>query len=518
MITDIVPVARCRSAIGTFEAVMAMIALALVVRAIGLEARSMWSDEVFSVDWAQLPTAFLLGPGARAEPTPPLYYLLLKAWMDAFGTGAGAARAFSTLCSALVVPVVWALGRRLLGARAAMWAAFFACIDPLSVFFAETARGYALLQLVEAVMLLGLADATDRAAGLATRRRGVVLFGVAAGTAAWVHYSAVFLAACAALVLGAELARDRSGRRGLRPVLLAAGLGSAVVIAGAVLLASRLTHSVGLEWMRAPTPLTVMIFAKEVLTTPDRLGHAAALAAAALVAIAAEAAFRLARRDRRAVMILVVLPVLYVLVLVGVSFRRPMLLSRCGVILAVPVCLLLGQAVAMRARPWSGRAVAAVATALFGWLLADHVRAGSLEDWRGLSRTLVASGACTGPIVTYGPYDFDVLAYAPGLVGRRLIVVDDFGQEGTAEGLLNARVSGAHLMHGTAAGAFVRTAPRVVEVLRAGYRPGAASDAGPIDWTLARDFEGGLALRCHAPGRSPLSGGSSSPPAARSGF
>ena len=94
---------------------------------------------------------------AREDPQhPPLFYVLERLWIGAFGSSASAFRSLSALFGALGIGLAFALGAALLRSRVggAMSAALFA-VSPLFVLYARQAREYALF--ADATMLGTLA-------------------------------------------------------------------------------------------------------------------------------------------------------------------------------------------------------------------------------------------------------------------------------------------------------------------------------------------------------------------------
>ena len=139
-----------------------LIALSFALRLYHLDAQPIWWDEAISIHLATSPLADLLADRA-AHVHPPLYFLLLKAWVTLAGSTAFSVRFLSVWFNTLLVPVVYAFGRRWLGRCTGAWAALLVAISPLYVVYAQEVRAYALLPLVYLALL-------DREEPVAPRR------------------------------------------------------------------------------------------------------------------------------------------------------------------------------------------------------------------------------------------------------------------------------------------------------------------------------------------------------------
>lgn len=140
-----------------------LLALALIVRLIGLGVRPFWLDEGYSLYaiertwhdlWTIVPTY---------ETHPPFYYSLLKGWSSLVGTSAIAVRGFSVLLSVATIPLVIAAVRELEAqdptGRPTLHAAvsgFLASCSPMLIYLDQQARPYALMVLAYSVATLGL--------------------------------------------------------------------------------------------------------------------------------------------------------------------------------------------------------------------------------------------------------------------------------------------------------------------------------------------------------------------------
>jgi mannosyltransferase len=147
---------------------LAIVALGALLRFYHIGAKSLWIDEAFSLWMARQPVGQMLDWLVRIDQHPPLYYLLLHAWMR-LGESEATVRALSALCATLTIPALYLLGRRLIGPKLGLLSALILAVSPFHVHFAQEARMYALLALNASLAMLALAHLlTDpRAATLA---------------------------------------------------------------------------------------------------------------------------------------------------------------------------------------------------------------------------------------------------------------------------------------------------------------------------------------------------------------
>jgi mannosyltransferase len=196
---------------------LALAGLALVVRSYRLGTNSIWFDETVSLINAQLNLPNLID-ATRADVHPPLYYLLLHAWLSVPVVGTqhpeSWARFFSAVCSAGTVGLTYVLGVELLGSRmVGLIAALLVTFSPASVAQGQEARMYPLLGLFTfgALVLLHRALKNDS-------RVTWVAFGVVCALLPWVHYFGFFVLGALGVV-GLVRAR-RYPPRALRIVLV----------------------------------------------------------------------------------------------------------------------------------------------------------------------------------------------------------------------------------------------------------------------------------------------------------
>jgi len=128
-------------------ALVAILVLAGLLRLHNLTATAIWVDEANSILTAKQPASVVLDMLSR-DSSPPLYYFLLKSWMAVVGDSPAAVRLPSSIFSLMLVAAVFVIGRREIGRRAGLWAAFLLAITPTQIFYSQQARMYSLLPLL----------------------------------------------------------------------------------------------------------------------------------------------------------------------------------------------------------------------------------------------------------------------------------------------------------------------------------------------------------------------------------
>jgi mannosyltransferase len=206
-----------------------ILALAVAWRLGGLDARSLWFDESFSWQLVQFPWGEMIGR-AQADVHPPLYYLILKPWVEAFGDSALALRLLSvawfgvvlagsylvcreSAATGTVAPPSEAGPERARARDAGLIAMLLLATSPFLFHYSQEARMYTQLiglSLLSTWLLLR---------ALRARARPAPWWGayaLAAAGVAYTHYFGLFaIAAQAAFCIGLILAN--SGARGLLP-------------------------------------------------------------------------------------------------------------------------------------------------------------------------------------------------------------------------------------------------------------------------------------------------------------
>jgi mannosyltransferase len=137
---------------------LAILAVAAGLRVWGLNATSLWYDEVVTMQVARADgPAALVGCLDRIDGTrAPLHPLILHAWLVLFGSSDLAGRAFSALCGLATVALVYVIGRRAYDERTGRRSAWLTAVCPPLVYYSQEARMYAWLVLLTALSWLVL--------------------------------------------------------------------------------------------------------------------------------------------------------------------------------------------------------------------------------------------------------------------------------------------------------------------------------------------------------------------------
>src|SRR5215207_5719297 len=149
-----------------------------------------------------------------AEITPPLYFV--ATWLTTrLGLTPELLRAPSLLAGAVAIPLVYLLGVRTVGRRAALVGAALTTFSPFMVFFSAQARGYELMIALVLGSTLCMLVAVERGGA-----RWWAAYAACACGAVYTHYTSTFALAAQLAVVGASggvpgRAR-RLGRRGGR--------------------------------------------------------------------------------------------------------------------------------------------------------------------------------------------------------------------------------------------------------------------------------------------------------------
>jgi len=179
--------ARARSRVFWIVAGLTLVAAGLRFATLGVQAYH--HDEIVTASRVLRGDFFhAMEAVGFSESAPPLYYALAWVWTQLTGTGEFGLRSLSALAGVATVPVAYLLGAELRGRRAGIAAAALVAVNPMLLWYAQEARGYALLVLLTTAAALFFV----RALHTSGRRRDLTLWGVFSALALATHYFAIF--------------------------------------------------------------------------------------------------------------------------------------------------------------------------------------------------------------------------------------------------------------------------------------------------------------------------------------
>jgi len=446
---------------------VALVALAAVLRFSTLDLQSLWYDEAFTpVHTLHASLQATLRAVSHTENSPPLWYLLEWAITRAFGTGAVALRFLSASAGVACVAVGWGIGRELAGRRAAILTASLIAVNPLFVWYSQEARVYELFVLTAALALFCFL----RAEASPTPQR-LAAFALSGSLALLTHYFAVFLLIPMCLWL---LRR----REHLRVTLSAVAAIGVVGLALLPLISAQGAH--GTQWIgRWPLSERLQAIPQYYITgeSGEPLGHGVELLVA-LVALAG-VLYGLWRvlepREERAAALMAAIAACGVLIpIVPVALGWDYLAPRNVIAAMVPLTALLGVVIVT---PRSGRFGVALAVLLviaFAALTIDVNFSPRLQrgDWRGLASALrgaPADRAITTVELGSAPLEY----YSPTLrnLRRGAVVtvseIDEVGYNPLRVSAGQPPAAGFHLLsrrdiHGLILYRFISEMPRAI--------------------------------------------------------
>ncbi len=393
--------------------------LCAVLAAFNIERASLWTDELFSRYYYDLfGLRYLLGAGLTVEPTPPTFPILLKLWMEVFGTSTAALRGMSALAYVACLPFVYMLGRELCGRRSGIVAAFLFAVSPTGLYFAKEARVYAVNLLPLCLLLWSMAVLLRNPYS----RRATLAY-VLGGTACLYLHASMLLVVTACAACGGvwTLVGSEPGRahRVLRWVALNLGVGILSLPYTHNLLSA--AHAGGLEWM---PPLSIRLIAS-VLTsffngmlTPHPL-PGGAVAVAVVAGLVAAVAAR--PPPGRIWAVTIAVPVLFFVLVCGVSLARPMLIGRILCWAVVPFCVLAGRQIAAGGRMAFVLGGTLLLASMVGLFYNETTPYGGKEPWKQAFAD-IEPRAAAGDLLVISPSSNALipLRYAPEMRNLRI--------------------------------------------------------------------------------------------------
>ncbi|MCL5998732.1 MAG: glycosyltransferase family 39 protein [Chloroflexi bacterium] len=240
-----------------FWLIVGLTFLAAILRLADLTGRSFWLDESYTLDriagsWLDvLNNVVYVQGGYTVDAHPPVYFLLLKAWTYIAGDSEFALRLVSALGGVVIVPLMYALGRRLFSQRAGFIAACFALLNPAFQGYSHELRMYSL------VICLAALSAYLLYRGVQSRRPGLFLlawFDVVV-IALLAHYSFIALLTMQMVFMAISAYRWLPRLRIRHFVALFCCLAAIIVLCVLALRITQLSSFVAIEMISGAAPL-----------------------------------------------------------------------------------------------------------------------------------------------------------------------------------------------------------------------------------------------------------------------
>lgn len=369
---------------------------AITVLAFGTRLRkigwSLFGDELYTLSMrANQPVSELLF--VPHDTHPPLHYLVLHYWMDAFGNSPLSTRFLSVLFSVAAVVAVYALGIQLYDDRAGIVAALLTAVSVFQIHYGQMVRMYSMLAFFTAASWYGFAKLrSDRRVGSAAYLVTTVLL-------LYTHVYAFFvLAAQNAYVLLAENHGETDRRHWVK---LQAAIGIALLPWLSFIVSNLLEADKGsvslIDWVPLPAAYhlleTLLKFIGYALNYPSVIGVSyskdiasvlifvyAICAFLAVVRYRSDEGFELVDIDSGAQLaLLIAVPIVVPVVLSYVLF--PMFYYRYTIPASIGLYVLVARGITNISSRKVMVAVLCLAVASSGVMLTDYYGNETIEKW-----------------------------------------------------------------------------------------------------------------------------------------
>lgn len=126
---------------------LGILLLGLGLRLYCLTKEDIWYDEAVTIKAAEMPLPemihFTLRP-SHDTSFPPVYYILMKGWVDMFGDSPAAVRMVSVLCGTFTILAIYGIGRILFNEKYGLYLGLLMALSPFDIYYSQETRGYAL--------------------------------------------------------------------------------------------------------------------------------------------------------------------------------------------------------------------------------------------------------------------------------------------------------------------------------------------------------------------------------------
>lgn len=161
-LSDAMTAERSIASVPHYVLLTAILCVGAFLRLTGLRQQSLWFDEADIVVRAQRPLRDVLTTFVAEGENGPLYNIMLALWVRVAGISEIAVRFPSAIAGILAIPLIYLLGRRLIGPNAGLFAAGLLAISPYHVWYSQEAKMYAIVVLLALASTFALTEAQRR--------------------------------------------------------------------------------------------------------------------------------------------------------------------------------------------------------------------------------------------------------------------------------------------------------------------------------------------------------------------
>lgn len=172
-----------------------------LLRVYNFTGMGLWIDEGYTIMFARMSWADVLGLHGAYDSHPPLYFASAKLFGLLFPE-LMAGRMMSVVCGTLTLPVIYLLARRVAGQWIALSATLLLAVSPLHIWYSQEARMYVPSMLFVALSYWALMEFL-----LSPRRKWAVLYGASVLAAMYFSYSSLYALAPQVVILALILRR-----------------------------------------------------------------------------------------------------------------------------------------------------------------------------------------------------------------------------------------------------------------------------------------------------------------------
>jgi mannosyltransferase len=233
-----------RTRLVTAGLLVVLVLISLLIRTEAING-PFWIDEGLSVGIASHPFSEIFDALTK-DGSPPLYYLMLHFWMEAFGRSEENTHVLSLIFALLTIPAALWAGWALFGKRAGYIAAAMAALNPFLDAYAQETRMYSLLAL-----LCLLATGCFAEAFLKRRRGYLIPLSLLLAAIAYTHNWGLFFDAGCFIALIFVWRRSSERRAIVRDGLLCFGAAAILYLPWVPTLISQAQHT-GAPWATRP--------------------------------------------------------------------------------------------------------------------------------------------------------------------------------------------------------------------------------------------------------------------------